>query len=141
MSAAFEGITNFSLKPGLGKPEYEKIKFAATNAELVILSFFVQRDRYVDHAPVTGDDLKLIQNIIDAKPGKVIAVSFGNPFVINKIEAVPAFFACYGEGGWFGNQPVYFNSFIQILKGQLIPSGKLPVLVAPDYPIGFGLTY
>jgi beta-N-acetylhexosaminidase len=141
MTSAFEGITTYSLKPGLGEPDYAKIKNAADQAELVILSFFVQRERYKDPAPVSKDDLKLIDQIIDTKPGKVIAISYGNPFIINKIKKVPAFLTCYGEGGWYGNQPIYFDSFIRILKGKLIPSGKLPVLVASDYPIGYGLTY
>jgi beta-N-acetylhexosaminidase len=141
LTSAFEGIANYSLKPGLGDPDYEKIKSAADQAELVILSFFVQRERYKDPAPVSQDDLKLIDYIINTKPGKVIAISYGNPFIINKIKKVPAFLICYGEGGWYGNQTVYFDSFTRILKGKLIPSGKLPVLVASDYPIGYGLTY
>lgn len=141
MADSFDGITNFSVKPGLEKADYENIKMAANEADLIILSLFVQRERYIDNAPLTGDNIRLIQSIINARPGKVIAVSYGNPYIINKIGDVSAFLTCYGEGGWYGNQTVYFNSIIRILKGQLIPAGKLPVLVAPEYPIGFGLTY
>lgn len=47
----------------------------------------------------------------------------------------------YGEGGFYGNQTVYFRSFIKIIKGELVPSGKLPIEVSASLPIGFGLTY
>lgn len=141
MATAFKGITSYSLKPDLDEPDYEKIRKAADQAEFIILSFFVQRERYSDPAPIRETDLKLIQHIIAAKPGKVIAMSYGNPFIIKKIGKVPAFLTGYGEGGWYGNQQVYFDSFFRILKGQLTPSGKLPILVDSGLPIGFGLTY
>ncbi|MCX6223714.1 MAG: hypothetical protein NTV01_03015 [Bacteroidia bacterium] len=141
MDLAFKGITNFRLKPGLGELYYEKVRTAAGQAELVILSFFVQRDRFGDPAPIREEDINLIRQIVAGKPGKVIAMSYGNPHIINKIDMLPAFLTGYGEGGWYGNQQVYFDSFIRILKGELVPSGKLPLMVSPDYPIGFGLTY
>ncbi len=141
MTAAFEGITNFVLKPGLGEPVYQEIIKAASRADHVILSFFVQRTRHGDPAPLRDQDLKLIQQLIASKPGKVIAMSFGNPHLIRKMTNIPAFLTGYGESGWYGNQPVYFDSFIRILKGELNPTGKLPLLVSEDFPIGFGLTY
>ena len=68
-------------------------------------------------------------------------MSFGNPHLIRKIGKVPVFLTGYGETGWYGNQPVYFDSLIRILKGELEPAGKLPVLISEEYPIGFGLGY
>lgn len=139
MEAAFKGITNYSLKPDLGELYYQKVRSAAGQADLVILSFFVQRDRFGDPAPLREDDVQLIRFIIDLKPHRVIAMSYGNPHIIKKLVAVPAFLTGYGEGGWYGNQQVYFDSFIRILKGELNPTGKLPLLINEDYPTGFGL--
>jgi hypothetical protein len=51
------------------------------------------------------------------------------------------FLVGYGEGGWYGNQAVYFDSFIRLLQGKLKPNGKLPVKVSDKYPIGSGLSY
>ncbi|MFZ2053865.1 MAG: hypothetical protein WAU81_06670 [Candidatus Aminicenantales bacterium] len=68
-------------------------------------------------------------------------MSYGNPHLIRKLENVPAFLVGYGERGWFGNQAVYFDSFIKLLKGEIKPKGKLPVLVSGEYPIGSGLSY
>lgn len=141
IAASFEGITSYSLKPGLGESDYFRIGKAAGAADLVILSFFVQRDRHGDPAPVRAEDLRLIQNILVAKPGRVIGMSYGNPHIIKKIGNIPAFLAGYGETGWYGNQQVYFDSFIRILKGEQSPSGKLPLALNGEFPIGFGLTY
>jgi beta-N-acetylhexosaminidase len=141
MASAFGGIKNFSLRPDMDEAYYHGIEMAVKNADLVVLSFFIQRDRYGDPAPVRKKDLELIRKIIAAKPNAVIAMSYGNPHLIRKIENVPAFLCGWGEGGWYGNQKVYFDSFIRLMKGELSPTGKLPLAVSNEYQIGFGLTY
>jgi len=47
----------------------------------------------------------------------------------------------YGECSWFGNQPIYFDSFIKLLKGEIKPQGRLPILISEKYPLGSGLSY
>lgn len=68
-------------------------------------------------------------------------MSYGNPHLLRKIENAPAFLVGYGERGWFGNQAVYFDSIIKLLKGEIKPTGRLPVAVNDRYPIGAGLSY
>jgi hypothetical protein len=70
-----------------------------------------------------------------------VAMSYGNPHLLRKLGDVPAFVVGYGERGWFGNQAVYFEAFIGLLRGEVRPAGKLPVKVSDAYPIGAGLTY
>ena len=138
-AAAFPGIRNFVLRPD--PAVRSKIGEAAKKADLVILSLFVQRDRAGDPAPFREDDLDFLREIIASRPGSVIAMSYGNPHLIRKIPDVPAFLVGYGEGGWYGNQTVYFESFIKLLRGELAPGGKLPVDVSDIYPVGAGLSY
>jgi beta-N-acetylhexosaminidase len=141
MTAAFPGMAQFSLKPGGSESLRKNILWAARNADLIILSFLVQRTRHGDPAPLREDDISLIRKITAKKSLQVVAMSFGNPHLIRKLDDLPAFLAGYGEGGWYGNQPVYFDSYIRILKGELVPAGRLPVRVSDQYPIGHGLTY
>jgi len=141
LTAAFPGVQNYTLRPELDGNTHEKAWQAVTAADLVVLSLFVQRNRLGDPAPLRDADLTFIQKIIQAKPGGVIAMSYGNPYLIAKIGDVPAFLVGYGERGWFGNQAVYFESFIKLLKGDLKPAGKLPVKVSDAHPIGSGLSY
>jgi beta-N-acetylhexosaminidase len=141
LAAAFPGTHSFSLRPDMDATYYEKIWPAVEGADLVILSLFVPRNRLADAAPLCDPDIAFINRVIAAKPKAVVAMSYGNPHLIRKLNNVPAFLVGYGERGWFGNQAVYFDSFIKILKGEIKPKGRLPVLVSEDYPIGWGLSY
>lgn len=68
-------------------------------------------------------------------------MSYGNPHLIRELPDVAAFLVGYGERGWFGNQPVYFESFIKALTGAIQPAGRLPVKVSDEYDIGSGVGY
>jgi len=139
LAAAFPGARSFTLRPDLDPGYYDAAWKAAGESDLVVLSLFVARNRMGDPAPFRESDLAFIRKVIAAKPKAVVAMSYGNPQLIRKIPEVAAFLVGYGERGWFGNQAVYFDSFIKALKGELKPSGKLPVRVGDLYPIGFGL--
>jgi beta-N-acetylhexosaminidase len=118
---------------------YETAWKAVRESDVVVLSLFVARNRMGDAAPFREGDLAFIKRVIAAKPKAVVAMSYGNPQLIRKIPEVAAFLVGYGERGWFGNQAVYFDSFIKALKGELRPSGRLPVRVSETYPIGSGI--
>ncbi len=141
LEAAIPGVRSFILRSDMDPVLYDKIWPEVSEADLVILSLFVQRDRAGDPAPLRPRDLAFIDKIIAAKPKAVIAMSYGNPHLIRKIGKVPVFLVGYGEGGWYGNQTVYFDSFIKLIQGRLKPQGKLPVRVSDRYPIGSGLGY
>jgi beta-N-acetylhexosaminidase len=141
LAAAFPGTQSFTLRPDLDPTYYETVWKAAQGADLVILSLFVPRSRLGDATPFRAADLAFLQKIIAAKPKALAAMAYGNPHLIRKIPTVAAYLIGYGEKGWFGNQVVYFDAFIKALKGELKPSGRLPVRVSNEYPIGSGLTY
>lgn len=141
LAAAFPGIKSYSLRPDLDPAYYEKAWPAIKTADLVIVSLFVPRSRLGDPAPLRDGDLAFLKKVMAAKPKSVIVMSYGNPQHIRKLGGAAAFAVGYGERGWFGNQAVYFDSFIKLLRGELKPSGKLPVQVSDDYPIGSGLTW
>jgi len=141
IAAAFPGTPSFYLRPDMDPAIYDKAWQAVKDADVVLLSLFVPRARLADSAPFREADLKFLRKIIAAKPRGVVAMSFGNPYLLRKIPDVGAYLVGYGERGWFGNQTVYFDTFVKALKGEIKPSGKLPVKVSDAYPIGAGLTY
>jgi hypothetical protein len=108
---------------------------------IVAMSLFVPRNRLGDPAPLRDADLAFLKRTIAAKPRAVVAMWYGNPQIIRRTGDVTAFAVGYGERGWFGNQAVYFDSFIKLVKGELKPTGKLPVKVSEAYPIGAGLAW
>ncbi len=141
LSGAFPGTRNFVLRPGTGSGVYDAALSAAARADLVVLSLFVIRDRNGAVTPVRSADLEFMRRVIAANPGRVVAMAYGNPHLIREIPEVPAFLVGYGERGWYGNQAVYFDTFVRALTGELEPSGRLPVFVSDQYPIGAGLSY
>ncbi len=141
LAAAFPGLKNHTLRPDMDPATYEMAWQDIVAADLVVLSFFVPRNRLGDAAPLRDADLTFIDRIIKAKPRAVVAMSYGNPHLLRKLEALPAFLVGYGERGWFGNQSIYFDTFIKLVKGEIKPGGKLPVKVSDRYPLASGLTY
>jgi beta-N-acetylhexosaminidase len=139
MALAFPGTRSFTLRPDMDPAYYETVWKAVGESDLVVLSLFVPRNRIGDPAPLRDADTTFINKVIAARPGAVVAMSYGNPQLIRRIPGVGAFLVGYGERGWFGNQAVYFDSFIKAFKGELKPGGKLPVRVSEKYPIGSGL--
>ncbi len=139
LAAAFPGTASFALRPDLDPAYYATVWKAVEEADAVVLSLFVPRNRIGDPAPFREADLAFLKKVIAAKPKAVVAMSYGNPQLIRKIPEAAAFLVGYGERGWFGNQAAYFDSFVKALKGELKPSGRLPVRVGDLYPIGAGL--
>jgi len=139
LAAAFPGTQSFTMRPDLDPVYTETVWKAVGESDVVVLSLFVARNRMGDPAPFRDADLAFLKKVVAAKPKAVIAMSYGNPQLIRKIPDVATFLVGYGERGWFGNQAVYFDSFIKALKGELRPAGKLPVRINDRYPIGAGL--
>jgi beta-N-acetylhexosaminidase len=141
LAAAFPGARSFTFTPRMDPAAYEDAWRAASEADLVVISLFVARDRLGDATPIRERDLAFLQRVIAAKPRAVVAMSYGNAHHIRRIPDIPAYLVGYGERGWFGNQEIYFSSFIRALKGELNPAGKLPVKVSDAYPIGSGVSF
>ncbi len=139
LTTAFPSLRSFDLRPDTDSTVHERARQAAQAGELVIFSLFVPRDRMGDAAPLRERDLALIAEIVKTKPGRTIAIAYGNPHLITRMGGVAAFVVGYGEKGWFGNQAVYFDSFIRLLQGTVKPEGRLPVRVSKEYPIGTGI--
>ena len=139
IASAFPGTRTYHLRPDMADAFYKQVAQAAADADLVFLSFFVPRARAGDAAPLRKKDIALIQKIVAEKPKRVIAMSHGNPHLIRKLPELPTFLVGWGEGGWCGPREPFFRSFIKVVKGELKPTGKLPLKVSDKYPIGFGL--
>jgi len=131
LHANFPGLTSFDLGPRATQHDREEVRRAARQGDLIIVSLFLQREKYGDPAPLRDVDRELIAWLTAHCPGRVMAMSYGNPHLLHRLPPVSGLWVGYGERGWFGNQEVYFDSFIKLLKGDLKPQGRLPVQVDP----------
>lgn len=141
MAAAFPVISNIILRPDSSQRLYREAIDAARRADTVVVSLFNPRIRYIDNGPLREQDLELLHRIARLKSQATIIVSYGNPFPVETLQDATAFVLGYGEGGFYGNQLVYVDSFVKLLKGQLSPSGRLPVRVSERFPMGSGIVY
>ena len=61
LSSSFDGIRHYTLKPDTHAQLHESIVREVKQADLVILSIFVQRERHGDPAPIRNTDLETIK--------------------------------------------------------------------------------
>ena len=140
LKEALPGVEHFALGAKGTKPKQRQQAIeAAKEADLVVVSLFCQRARNGDTAPIRKGDLAAIEEVIRLKPNATVVISYGNPYFVERLKDATAFVVGYGEGGWYGNQTIYADSFTRLLKGQITPQGKLPVKVSDQFPIGSGI--
>lgn len=140
LAAALPGARTFTVRPGQSAEARALIVEASRDADLVVVSLFVQRDRSGDPAPLRETDLALVRTLLAEHPGRVVGMVYGNPHLARRLPDLPALLVGYGERTWYGNQDAYFESFLRALDGRLTPSGRLPVRVSDVYPLGSGIT-
>ena len=124
-----EGLSpqeSFLLGPGVDPARYDAARNAGRAADTVVVSLFHQRNVYRDRGVLPARDLELIRGFAAAGV-RTIVLSFGNPYLAEDLPGVSAFVVGYGEGGFYGNQLVYADAFVRLLKGEITPSGRFPV--------------
>ena len=107
----------------------------------MIVSLFYQRTVYKDNGPLPGAERKLVEDLCRMRPRSTVVMAYGNPYLVTSTPEVPVFMVGYGEGGFYGNQLVYADSFVRLMTGDIAPKGRLPVKVSADFPIGAGIRY
>ncbi len=141
LGAVFAGMDSYYIRRNTAESLYQKALAAADKADTVIISLFSQRTVYKDNGSLTSQDLGFLKQVIASKPGACAVMSYGNPYLAEGLKAAAAFVTGYGEGGFYGNQLVFADSFIRLLKGEIVPQGKLPIKVSDSIPMGSGITY
>ncbi len=124
-----EGLSlseTFLLGPGVDPARYNAAREAARNADTVVVGLFHQRNVYRDGGVLPARDLELLRSF-EAGGVRTIVLSFGNPYLVRDLRFVSAFVVGYGEGGFYGNQLVYADAFLRLLKGEIAATGRVPV--------------
>ncbi len=126
LTDAFSVEETFYIRPHTSADLYRQALAAAKKADTVVVSLFHQRTVYQDNGPLVEKDLAFLRDVIEAQP-RTVVMSYGNPFLVESLRDAAAFVVGYGEGGFYGNQVVYADAFIRLLKGEIEAEGKLPV--------------
>jgi beta-N-acetylhexosaminidase len=138
---AFSSVQSFYIRPHTADEVYDDAFKAAKSADTVVISLFYQRTTYKNNGPLPQRDLAFLKSIFKAKPSRTVVFSYGNPYHITRVDGAAAYVVGYGEGGFYGNQIIYADSFIKLLKGEISPQGHIPVRISKDYPLGSGIVF
>jgi len=139
LEKAFGGTKSFYFRRDTSDKVYKEALKAATKVDIVMISVFNQRNVYRDNGPLPENVLKFLNKIFEIKPKSTVVMSYGNPYLVESLKKATAFIVGYGEGGFYGNQTIYADSLIKLLKGEISAKGKLPVKVSDDFLVGCGI--
>jgi hypothetical protein len=141
LKQAFPAAVSFLIRPNIDPAVREAALKAASGADTIIVSLFSPRTSFKDNGPLREAEQALLDDLVRQKPRSTVVMAYGNPYMVLRAGKPGAFVTGYGEGGFFGNQTVYADSFIRLLKGSIAPKGKLPVKISEEIGVGTGVTY
>lgn len=120
------------IPPSASDDAVEKAAAAASRADVVLLSFFV-RARSGKGTIAVPDPARKVTAKVLASGKRVVAVSFGSPYVARDVPGLPTYIAAWGP------QEVVQLAAARALFGEAIVEGKLPVSIPGVAARGTGL--
>jgi beta-N-acetylhexosaminidase len=139
LQAAIPGIRSYFLGPYTSEERRKEALEAVRKSKCVLISLFSQRTAYIDNGPLRKKDLDFLGRVIELKPDSTLVMLYGNPYLAESMKSAAALAVGYGEGGFYGNQLIYADSVIKLMKGEIKPHGRLPVEVSASFPEGSGI--
>lgn len=109
-----------------------KVVEAAADAGLVLVAFTV-RTRSGEGKVGVPDVARDVLEKLDSMGKPMIAVSFGNPYVLREVPFIRTYLAAYGI------QPVMQVAAVRALFGETPITGRLPVTIPGLHPRGHGV--
>ncbi|RPI17502.1 MAG: glycoside hydrolase family 3 protein [Ignavibacteriae bacterium] len=104
----------------------------ASNYYAVIISVYAKVKHGTGKISILSSHTDLI-NEIASKGIKMIVISLGNPYLLTNFDAVPNYICTYGDAN------VSINAVIKAIAGDIKITGKLPISIGNNYPVGSGV--
>jgi beta-N-acetylhexosaminidase len=134
MRSRFPDAAAFYADADTGQDRLDEAFAKAATAETVVLALF---SRLVDRKGSVGLEqghIDLIHKLAALPDGpKIVAVSFGSPYLLREFPEVDAYLCLYKD------TPETQATGARALAGEMDVNGKLPVSIPDLYPIGHGL--
>ncbi|HVH12891.1 MAG TPA: glycoside hydrolase family 3 N-terminal domain-containing protein, partial [Longimicrobium sp.] len=112
---------------------FARIRTLADSADVVLASAYVPPRENVGTVGAGGGFSAFAESLA-AGGGRVVAVSFGSPYVIRSYPSAPAYLLAWGGA------EVSQRAAARALAGHAPIRGRLPVTIPPALPRGTGLT-
>jgi beta-N-acetylhexosaminidase len=112
--------------------ELDALKVQADSADVIVASAYVFPRESSGSIGTQGGFSALVEQLAVSKKN-VVAISFGNPYLVSAFPSVPAYLL-----GW-GSAPVSQRAVAAALTGAKPISGRLPISIPPSFKVGDGL--
>jgi beta-N-acetylhexosaminidase len=141
LKQAFPALVTFLVGPNLDPAIRAAALKAAATADTIVVSLFSPPTSFRDNGPLREPEQAFLEALVRQKPLSTVVMSYGNPYQVLYAGKPGAFVTGYGAGGFAGNQVVYADSFVKLLRGSITPRGRIPVKISDGMPVGTGITY
>jgi beta-N-acetylhexosaminidase len=105
---------------------------AAKNADVVLIALAIRAKSGAGTIAIPPLARRLLDQLA-ATRARLVAVSFGTPYILRDVPSLPTYLAAYGI------QPVLQVAAVRALFGEAAITGKLPVTIPGMYPRGHGI--
>ena len=112
--------------------ELDRLRLLADSADVVIASAYVFPRESRGSIAATGGFPAFIEQLAAARKN-LIAISFGNPYLVSAFPSVPTYVLAWGGA------PVSQRAAAQAILGRAAISGRLPISIPPWFKVGDGL--
>lgn len=128
----YPGLRTVRLDRRTPEEEYEELERRTRRADLVVVSLHVNGVAR-DEEPVLPEELADFVDLLERRGTPHIAVSFGNPYLIEEFPDVQAYMLAWG-GSRHSEEAVAGALF-----GEIETAGTLPVDLPPFFELGTGI--
>lgn len=125
-------VGSFRVDPQTPPEVYARIAALTDSADVVVVSAYVQPREHAGTVGARGGFPAFVESLA-AGGGRVVAVSFGSPYVIGFYPSAPAYLLAWGGA------EVSQRAAARALAGQTAITGRLPVSIPPLFTCGDGL--
>jgi beta-N-acetylhexosaminidase len=113
--------------------EMDLVRELARRSDAVVVGIFVRIASYSGRMDLTPAQVALLDSLA-ALDRPVVAVAFGNPYVVSAVPKLPAILLAYE---FFDTMEV---AAVRALAGETAIGGRLPIALPGLFPVGHGLT-
>ncbi|MCS6988864.1 MAG: glycoside hydrolase family 3 protein [Chloroherpetonaceae bacterium] len=132
----FRNVIRYQLGAHSNKMNYDAALFSAERAEVVVVSSYADSRAWQGKLGLDREQDRFLKKLVERlkKSGVPLAlVSFGTPYLIMGYDDPDAYVCAYSAG--LASE----TAVAKLLKGEIQPSGKLPVTIPNRYKFGDGI--
>jgi len=129
--ARFPGARTSLIDASVHGSELDSLLAAADSADLVLFSPFVRVVSGKGRIAIPDAVAEFVEALAARRP--TVVTSFGNPYLLAQFPSVGTYAVAWGQGA------AEQEAAARALTGEAPITGRLPITIPPDHPIGSGI--